>query len=205
MKNILITSGSGEDELEFSRMLELELAEKGCRIISSDRGEPYTHIFVSHICDAEKIRKTAGKGPEIRVICCGYEANGQLPHGAVFIERPFDVSRFIENIISSDSAEVRHPDTAADGIVIDRNTRTVSFRGEHISVTDKEFAVLCCLEEKCGSPVSRQDIYSAVWGKEKSPDTNVVDVNIRYLRKKIDEKFGCRVILTVRGKGYMLK
>ena len=53
--------------------------------------------------------------------------------------------------------------------------------------------------------VSREQLLNSVWGYEYFGDTNVVDVYIRYLRQKIDSRFGINMIITVRGVGYIIK
>lgn len=207
MKKILITSGNNESELEFARMLELELSEKGCEIITSESENGFTQVFIYDVCDPDALRSRAASDEkrDVRVICCAYEVNGTLPLGTIYVERPFDVSKFCEYITGTDSSDSKHQESVKSDITIDKKDNSVTFHGKQIVLTDKESAVLLCLDSRRGSPVTRDEIFASVWGKEKISDTNIVDVNIRYLRKKIDEKFGCRVILTVRGKGYMLK
>ena len=56
-----------------------------------------------------------------------------------------------------------------------------------------------------GETVTRASAAQAVWGKDGGTDTNVVDVYVRYLREKLDEKFGIKIISTVRGEGYTIK
>ena len=53
--------------------------------------------------------------------------------------------------------------------------------------------------------MSREQLLSTVWGYEYMGDTNVVDVYVRYLRQKIDDKYGFHMIETIRGIGYMIK
>lgn len=76
--------------------------------------------------------------------------------------------------------------------------------GASIDLTPRELAVLEMLMRASGDPVRRQDILNRVWGFDDEPASNVVEVNIRYLRRKIDEPFGCASIQTVRGLGYRI-
>jgi DNA-binding response OmpR family regulator len=78
-------------------------------------------------------------------------------------------------------------------------------RGEKlIDLTSKEFALLEYLLRNAGRPVSRNLIIEHVWNLSFDTMTNVVDVYINYLRKKIDEGFDPKLIQTVRGVGYRL-
>ena len=80
------------------------------------------------------------------------------------------------------------------------------FRGEkEISLSAKEFAILECLIRNAGRVMPREKIENAVWNYDYTGGTNVVDVYIRYLRKKIDEGCENKLIHTIRGVGYVLK
>ena len=78
-------------------------------------------------------------------------------------------------------------------------------RGETlIELTPKEFALLECFMRMPGKVLSRTRILEQVWGYSSDPLTNVVDVYIRQLRRKIDEDFDLKLLKTVRGYGYKL-
>jgi DNA-binding response OmpR family regulator len=87
---------------------------------------------------------------------------------------------------------------------IDRVERQVRRGGRRIELTAKEFALLDYLMRNCGHTVSRAMIVEHVWNLSFDSMTNVVDVYINYLRKKVDEGFAKRLIHTVRGVGYRL-
>jgi DNA-binding response OmpR family regulator len=74
-----------------------------------------------------------------------------------------------------------------------------------VDATPKEFAVLVYLARNQGRVMSRTLITEYAWGYHFDPGTNVVDVVINRLRKKIDQGFGRRLIHTVRGVGYVMK
>jgi two-component system OmpR family response regulator len=78
-------------------------------------------------------------------------------------------------------------------------------RGEReISLTAREFALLECLMKNAGVVLSREDLLSRVWHLSFEPGTNVVEVYIRYLRRKIDDGEAMPLIKTVRGFGYSI-
>ena len=74
-----------------------------------------------------------------------------------------------------------------------------------MELTSREFEVLKLLLENQQIVLSRDTFLAKVWGYDYMGETNVVDVYIRYLRSKIDDAFGCSLIHTVRGVGYVLR
>ncbi len=88
---------------------------------------------------------------------------------------------------------------------LDTGTREV-WRGRHsLNLTRTEFSILECLIQASGRVVSRQQLIEAVWGAERSVESNTLDVFIRFLRSKIDQPGRPRLIHTVRGVGYSLR
>lgn len=83
--------------------------------------------------------------------------------------------------------------------------RKTAQRGERaLGLTATEFALLRFLAENTGRVVSRMEILNAVWGYDFDPNTNIVEVYIAYLRKKVDRDAGVRLVRNVRGFGYVL-
>jgi len=82
--------------------------------------------------------------------------------------------------------------------------RKVSRSGENIELAPKEFSILEYLMRNRGRPLSRTMIVEHVWDMDYDGLTNIVDVYIRHLRSKIDDKWPQKMIQTVRGIGYML-
>ncbi|MEN3028547.1 MAG: response regulator transcription factor [Aquificaceae bacterium] len=79
----------------------------------------------------------------------------------------------------------------------------VYYRGKRVQTTQKEFNLLKLLMERAGSAVSREEIYSKVWAQCYGEGSNVVDVYIKNLRNKLEDREH-RLIRTIRGYGYML-
>ncbi len=77
--------------------------------------------------------------------------------------------------------------------------------GRRLELTSKEFLLLSLLARRSGEVLSRTLIAEAVWDMNFDSDTNVVDVNVRRLRSKVDEPFPLKLIHTVRGAGYVLE
>lgn len=77
--------------------------------------------------------------------------------------------------------------------------------GQRLELTSKEFLLLTLLARRAGEVLSRTLIAEAVWDMNFDSDTNVVDVNVRRLRAKVDEPFPLKLIHTVRGAGYVME
>lgn len=88
---------------------------------------------------------------------------------------------------------------------LDLGTREVSRAGRRIELTPKEYAVLEYLMRHAGRVMSRTLITEYAWDYHFDPGTNIVDVVINRLRKKVDAGQGRRLIHTVRGVGYVIK
>jgi two-component system copper resistance phosphate regulon response regulator CusR len=89
-------------------------------------------------------------------------------------------------------------------LTLDCIRRTVTRAGENIELAPKEFSILEYLMRNRGRPLSRTMIVEHVWDMDYDGLTNIVDVYIRHLRSKIDDKWPVKMIQTVRGIGYML-
>lgn len=92
-----------------------------------------------------------------------------------------------------------------DDLEMHVDTREVFRGGEKISLSGKEFALLRYMIQNQGVVLSRQKLEQHIWNYDYSGGSNVIDVYIRYLRKKIDDGHETKLIHTVRGAGYVLK
>jgi len=93
----------------------------------------------------------------------------------------------------------------AGNLELSKDEYKVTYSGEEINLSKKEFELLLYLMENRDIVLSREKILENVWGYDFMGDTNVTDVYIRYLRSKIDQRFGVQFIHTVRGVGYIFK
>ena len=94
---------------------------------------------------------------------------------------------------------------AVGDLRVDCAARTAARGGQNIALSAREFAVLEYLARSAGVVLSRERISQGVWNYDYEGGSNVVDVYIRYLRKKIDEGRDRKLIHTVRGVGYVLR
>lgn len=90
-------------------------------------------------------------------------------------------------------------------LTLDAKSRIVKRSGCEINLSAKEFDILEYMIRNKGTVLSREKIENHVWNFDYSGGTNVVDVYIRYLRKKIDNDYENKLIHTIRGKGYVLR
>ena len=94
---------------------------------------------------------------------------------------------------------------SACGVEMHVAAHTVTCCGEEVALTTKEFALLQTLLENKNIVLSRETLLTRVWSYDYIGETNVVDVYVRYLRQKLDDAFGIKLIQTVRGVGYVIK
>ncbi|HVP70310.1 MAG TPA: winged helix-turn-helix domain-containing protein, partial [Gemmatimonadaceae bacterium] len=123
-----------------------------------------------------------------------------------YVTKPFA----FEELLARVEALSRRPQVIAAPLLrvadleLDRNTRTVT-RGAAIELTAKEFTVLEYLMRHAGRVMSRTLITEYAWGYHFDPGTNIVDVVINHLRKKVDTGRKVKLIHTVRGVGYVVR
>jgi DNA-binding response OmpR family regulator len=124
-----------------------------------------------------------------------------------YVTKPFA----FEELLARVEALARRPRALASPVLqvgdlaIDQATREVRRAGELIELTPKEYTVLEYLARHVGRVMSRTLITEYAWGYHFDPGTNIVDVVINHLRKKVDARHARKMISTVRGVGYVLK
>lgn len=124
-----------------------------------------------------------------------------------YLVKPFAFSELLARVRSLlRRGPVRQPETLclAD-LEIDLLRQRVTRAGQKLDLTSKEFLLLTLLARRAGEVLSRTLIAEAVWDMNFDSDTNVVDVNVRRLRAKVDEPFPRKLIHTVRGAGYVME
>jgi DNA-binding response OmpR family regulator len=123
-----------------------------------------------------------------------------------YLTKPFDLAELLARVHALiRRAELHHQDATlrVGSLTLDPLTRQVTQGGRRVDLSAREFALLEFLMRNVGRTVSRSRIAEAVWNYQFDPETNVVDVYVNYLRKKL---FVGRTtpIQTVRGTGYRL-
>lgn len=127
-----------------------------------------------------------------------------------YLAKPFDIQELLartraalrkhktRQVVSEQEIRLRN-------IVLYPNLYEVQVDGQAVELTKKEYDLLEYLTRNKNIALDREQILQEVWGYDYNGDTNVVDVYIRYLRSKLDERFGQKYIHTVRGVGYVVK
>ena len=124
-----------------------------------------------------------------------------------YVTKPFAFEELLARVeaLGRRPRALASPMLRVDDLELDQGTRDVRRAAELIELTPKEFAVLEYLMRHAGRVMSRTLITEYAWGYHFDPGTNIVDVVINHLRKKIDAKSEKKLITTVRGVGYMIR
>ncbi len=124
-----------------------------------------------------------------------------------YLAKPFSFAELLARVNALLRRERRlvGPKLRVDDLEMDMQAHTVSRDGKRIELNRKEFALLEYLMRNPGTTLTRSMILEHVWDMNADPFTNTVDVHIRFLRAKVDEKFKKKLVKTVHGFGYMIE
>ncbi|WP_378738730.1 response regulator transcription factor [Nocardia brasiliensis] len=127
-----------------------------------------------------------------------------------YLTKPFDLGELVARLRALLRRRVNTPERAAaqvriGQVQIDLAGHRVLAAGTPVDLTKREFEVLALLADHPGIVLGREQILSAVWGYDFATDTNVVDVFVSYLRRKLEATGAPRVVHTVRGVGFVLR
>ena len=92
-----------------------------------------------------------------------------------------------------------------DNLIIDKESYTITVKGEKMEIPPKEIELLYFLASSPNRVFTRAQLLDDVWGFDYMGETNIVDVYIRYIRSKIDDIYNVKIIHTVRGVGYVIR
>jgi heavy metal response regulator len=124
-----------------------------------------------------------------------------------YLTKPFAFAELLARVraLLRRGADARLPVLQVADLVLDPATRTVQRGGERVALTNREFALLDYLMRNRGRVLTRTMIAEHVWDYSFDSSTNVIDVYVNYLRKKIDAGREPKLLHTVRGVGYVLR
>ncbi len=124
-----------------------------------------------------------------------------------YVTKPFAFEEFLARVeaLSRRPRALASPQLSVADLSLDQTTRTVTRDGQVIELTPKEYTVLEYLMRHAGRVMSRTLITEYAWGYHFDPGTNIVDVVINHLRKKVDAGRAVKLIHTVRGVGYVVR
>ncbi|MEC0236422.1 response regulator transcription factor [Paenibacillus kribbensis] len=230
-KSVLII----DDEEKISRLLQLELSHEGYAVEIAQTGKEGLEKALAHTWDIiildvmlpelngvevlKQIRKVDNHTPVIMVTARNTTTDkvSGLDGGANdYITKPFEIEELLarmrasmrhqlESRATSPQEEDNPPYLQVDSLMLEPKTRSVMREGKRIELTPKEFDLLHYLMEHKNQVLQRDQLIQDVWGFDFVGDTNVVDVYIRYVRKKVDHGYKKKLIKTVRGVGYCIR
>jgi DNA-binding response OmpR family regulator len=220
MINILVV----EDEKKVSALIQQTLQEVGHQVETTDlpsaarnmiRSKKYDLLILDVMLpemsgmDFAKELRTSGHTGFILMLTALSTTKDKivgLDSGADdYLTKPFEIEelharvRALMRRKSDDKAQLKNGDLSMDLI-----TRQVTRDGMRIELTTKEFTLLEFLMRNIDKVLDRNAIARQVWGTDFDPDSNVIDVYINHLRKKIDNPYPKKILKTVVGQGYVL-
>lgn len=127
-----------------------------------------------------------------------------------YVTKPFEIEELLARIRANIrknnmKRKINKKELKVDGLIMDISAHMVIRDGIQINLSKKEFDLLEYLMRNVNILLNRDQILENVWDYNYDGDTNVVDVYIKHIRRKVDEGFDNKLIHTVRGFGYMLK
>ena len=217
-----------EDERRIARFLQIELEHEGYETATEDNGqraferigqEKFDLVLLDVMLpdlDGFEICRKVREFSNVPIIMLTAKDELEdkvtgLDLGADdYITKPFAIQELMARIRA---ALRKHTETdgpegerlTCKNLVLYPSRYEVTVNGEEIHLTKKEYSLLEYLLRNKRNVLTRDQILQEVWGYDYAGDTNVVDVYIRYLRAKIDERFSDKYIYTVRGVGYVIK
>ena len=224
MAKILIV----EDETKIARFVELELKHEGYEVQTAFDGRSglalceswqpdllILDLMLPELSGIEVCRRLRQQS-DIPIIMLTAKDDVSdkvmgLDMGADdYMTKPFAIEELLARIrVSLKKHRVDRSESSealvAGPLRLEPASYSTSFGGEAIALTKKEFDLLHYLWQHEHAAVSRDELLLNVWGYDFAGDTNIVDVYIRYLRQKIDDRYHVKTIHTIRSVGYMFR
>ena len=218
-----------EDEEKLARMVELELQYEGYEVEKAFDGRAGLELALSGKFDlvlldimlpalsGMEVLRRLRKESALPVIMLTardtvVDKVSGLDMGADdYITKPFAIEELLARIRAAlrkrpaQAAEPPRSLLTAGPLSMDTDRHEVTVSGESVELTRREFDLLRYLLENKEKVITRESLLDHVWGFDFVGETNAVDVYIRFLRAKIDERFGVKLIHTVRGVGYVIR
>lgn len=215
-----------EDELHLQSVIKKRLMKENYSVDACGNGKdaldylnvsPYDavilDIMLPGLSGIEVLRRIRSEGNRVPVLLLtaldGVDDRvSGLDSGADdYLVKPFAFEELLARIrvMLRRSAEHTTDLLTLSDLTVDLKSHEVSRNGRRIELSGKEFAMLEYLMRNQGRVLSREQIEQHVWSFDYEGGSNMVDVYIRYLRRKIDDDFEHRLIHTVRGAGYVMR
>ncbi|MFC7053124.1 response regulator transcription factor [Hansschlegelia quercus] len=198
---------------------EVELVDDGGKALIAATGKPLRAIILDVMLpdrsgiDVCRALRAAGQTAPIIMLSAKSSVEdrteGLLAGADDYLVKPFNFEELLARVRvqelrrENDGADLRH--LVVPPLDLDLDTRTVTTKEGQARLTEREVDLLSLLMRHPGEPLSRADVFAALWAGHGGASLNVVDVYIGYLRHKLGEAMpdGGRLIVTVRGRGFM--
>lgn len=216
-----------EDEVKIARFLQLELEYEGYQVVVTHDGKEGLEYFRQHGADlilldvmmprmnGMEVCRRIRQFSDVPIIMLTAKDDTMdkvmgLDTGADdYVTKPFVIeellARMRSNLKKGQADAQPKNQLVVRNLLLDIDKHIVTYDGEPVELTKKEFDLLAFLMQNKNIVISRDKILEEVWGYDFIGDTNVVDVYVRYLRAKIDDVFNAKFIHTIRGVGYTVK
>lgn len=221
-----------EDEKNIARVLQLELEFEGYTVDIAYTGTDglikyreqqwdlvLLDLMLPGLNGLDVLRRIRATEDETPVILLTAKNNTEdkvagLDHGANdYVTKPFEIEELLARVRSairftkSSTLVPVHDENVHifQTLILNEQTREITNSGVSINLTPREYDLLLYMMKHPNQVLTREQLLDAVWGFDYYGDTNVVDVYIRYVRKKLEENELLSFIQTVRGVGYVLK
>ncbi len=121
-----------------------------------------------------------------------------------YLMKPFSFTELLARVRALDRRQRKNAqaELETDGLVVDQVAHKVKYQGKEVELTSREFALLQYLMRRKGHVLSRTVLADSVWGHDFDGGTNVIDVYVNYVRKKLKDVTGQDWIQTYRHRGY---
>lgn len=199
--------------LDYAAVIEAD----GARGLRRAAAEPFDIVVVDRMLPSldgldiiRRLRQLEIATPVLALSALGRTADKVegLETGADdYLPKPFADEEFVARVrsLARRARAEPHPEVLLVGdIEIRIKARTVHRAGKHIPTSRKEFELIRCLAEHAGHFLPRSFLLERVWSLRFDPQTNVVDVHVSRLRRKLDEGFEREALVSARGEGYKL-
>lgn len=217
-----------EDELRIARFLQIEMEHEGFRVTTEENGakafeliksEDYDLILLDLMLpgmDGMTICQRVREFSQVPIIMLTArddvedKVNGLDIGADDYMTKPFAIQELfarVRNVLrkSQGNNQMNGDSYRVGDLVLYPHTYEVEVAGEPVQLTRREYDLLEFLMRNKRTVLTRDQILEQVWGYDYTGDTNVVDVYIRYLRAKLDDRFQKKYIYTVRGVGYVIR
>lgn len=170
-------------------------------------------IMIPHVNGMEVLKTIRANNQQVPVLFLTAKGETQdivrgLDAGASdYMTKPFEFPEFLARLraMLRTQGVVNENVIACGSLVVDMNNHKAVRDGRNIDLTVREYAILEYLARNRNIVVTREQIRANIWNIDDDVNSNVVDVYIRYLRRKIDDKYDDKLIQTIRGVGYKLE